>query len=106
MLATILALVLSFTFSVLAEAETPPHANQHTKSLNNDHRPTCVVRTPPNSTDDTSVVLEAFYKCGRAGNSVFLNQTYHINTVMNTTGLKDCEIDLYGTMLVISLSSK
>ena len=33
---------------------------------------------------------------------VFLNETYYVNSVMNTTGLCDCEVDLYGTLLVRS----
>lgn len=30
---------------------------------------------------------------------VFLNETYHINSIMNTTGLDHCEIELRGTLL-------
>ncbi|KUJ21632.1 glycoside hydrolase family 28 protein [Mollisia scopiformis] len=62
-------------------------------------RATCIARPQPNSTDDTPVILDAFKQCGQGGNIIFPNKTYHINTVMNTIGLKDCQIDLYGTML-------
>lgn len=69
-------------------------------------RPTCIIETLPDSTDDTPVILDAFKKCGQGGNIIFLNQTYNINTVMNTTSLHDCEIDIYGTLLVrLSLPS-
>lgn len=42
----------------------------------------------------------ALEKCGKNGRVVFLNQTCHIKSVMNTTGLENCEIDLKGTLLV------
>lgn len=96
----LLFLFLSFTSSVLATFTVSSHGKSSIKPGNNDPRPICVVRTQVNSTDDAPVVLNAFKKCGKGGNIVFLNQTYHINTVMNTTGLKDCEVHLYGTMLV------
>ena len=63
-------------------------------------RKTCTVFTSPNVTDNAPAIISAFSKCGQGGNVVFLNETYNVNSVMNTTGLKDCEIDLYGTLLV------
>ncbi|KAJ5169249.1 uncharacterized protein N7482_004843 [Penicillium canariense] len=51
------------------------------------------------SIDDTPAVLRAFDECGHGGKIVFQNTTYHINSVMNTTGLENCEIDLRGTLL-------
>jgi hypothetical protein len=65
-------------------------------------RKTCTVKTYSNGTDDTPAILAAFKECGKGGNVVFLNETYYVNSVMNTTGLCDCEIDLYGTLLVRS----
>ncbi|KZV96901.1 glycoside hydrolase family 28 protein [Exidia glandulosa HHB12029] len=62
-------------------------------------RKTCVVSSRPDSTDDAPAIIDAFDKCGRGGRVVFLNQTYHVNSVMNTTGLKNCEVDLHGTLL-------
>lgn len=50
--------------------------------------------------DDAPAVLEAFRECGGGGKILFQNTTYHINSVMNTTGLENCEIDLRGTLLV------
>jgi hypothetical protein len=52
------------------------------------------------SVDDAPAILEAFKTCGYGGRVVFLNTTYHVNSVMNTTGLKDCQVDLRGTLLV------
>ncbi|KAJ5540427.1 hypothetical protein N7494_005503 [Penicillium frequentans] len=51
------------------------------------------------SIDDAPAILEAFRKCGHGGKIIFTNTTYHINSVMNTTGLQDCEVDLQGTLL-------
>ncbi|KAJ5642881.1 uncharacterized protein N7484_005388 [Penicillium longicatenatum] len=51
------------------------------------------------SIDDTPAILDAFSKCGRGGKIIFTNTTYHIQSVMNTTGLQDCEVDLQGTLL-------
>ncbi|CZR56855.1 related to exopolygalacturonase [Phialocephala subalpina] len=92
-------LLLAFISSVLAESETSANSKAPIKPGNNDPRPTCVVKTLLNSTDDTPVILDAFKNCGHGGSIVFLNQTYNINTVMNTTGLRDCEIDIYGTLI-------
>jgi hypothetical protein len=61
----------------------------------------CVVPAAGNSSiDDTPAVLKAFDQCGHGGKILFENTTYHINSVMKTTGLKDVEIDLKGTLLV------
>jgi len=98
-------LLVCFSSCAVAVSENPSSKHQLSKLSNHPLRPTCVIRTLPNSTDDTPVVLNAFKECGQGGNIVFLNQTYHINSVMNTTDLKDCDIDLYGTMLVSIPSS-
>lgn len=58
-----------------------------------------------NATDDAPAIVEAFKRCGRGGVVEFLNETYYVNSVMNITWLKDCEIDLKGTLLVSSTSS-
>ena len=65
------------------------------------HKKTCVVK-PGGSieTDDAPAIVEAFDRCGHGGRVVFLNTTYHVNSVLDTTDLEDCDIDLHGTMLV------
>lgn len=66
-----------------------------------DHFKTCTVQSGGSkSIDDAPAVLEAFHECGHGGRVVFANTTYHINSVMKTTGLEDCQVDLYGTLLV------
>ncbi|KAH8810965.1 galacturan 1,4-alpha-galacturonidase B [Xylogone sp. PMI_703] len=61
---------------------------------------TCVVPAKGSETiDDAPAILNAFDKCGRGGRVLFQNTTYHINSVMNISSLKDCEIDLRGTLL-------
>jgi hypothetical protein len=52
------------------------------------------------SVDDAPAIIDAFDRCGKGGTVEFLNETYHVNTVMNISGLDDCEIDLKGTLLV------
>jgi len=61
---------------------------------------TCTVKPNLNGSDDTPTILQAFDSCGRNGRIVFINETYNVNTVMNTTGLENVDIDLYGTLLV------
>lgn len=50
--------------------------------------------------DDAPAIIQAFEQCGYGGTVVFLNTTYYVNSVMNTTGLADSEVDLRGTLLV------
>ena len=58
----------------------------------------CVVNV--NGTDDAAPAIQnAFKQCGQDGTIYFKNQTYHVNTVMNTTGLSNCTVDLRGTLL-------
>ena len=68
-------------------------------------RRTCTVKAGgTEATDDAPAVIEAFKNCGEDGRVVFQNTTYYINSVMNTSGLRNCEVDLYGTLLVYSSS--
>jgi hypothetical protein len=85
-----------------AAAQSPDTLQNDFQSSTQSRTKTCVVQ-PGNSSsvDDAPVVLKAFQECGHDGRIVFLNQTYYINSVMNTTGLNNCEVDLQGTLLVI-----
>ena len=87
-------IMIALVFSSTARA----HSNSDTKI-------TCIVEPCRNGSDDAPRIIEAFEKCGNNGKVVFLNETYHIESVMNTTGLKNCEIDLKGTLLVSSMLS-
>ncbi|KAL1647942.1 hypothetical protein SLS58_002266 [Diplodia intermedia] len=52
-----------------------------------------------NATDDAVAIRDAFEECGRGGKVVFLNETYYVNSVLNTSGLDDVDIELHGTLL-------
>lgn len=60
---------------------------------------TCVVQPDSHGGDDAPAIIEAFQRCGKNGNITFLNTTYHVESVMNTSGLENCNIDLQGTLL-------
>jgi hypothetical protein len=60
----------------------------------------CVVQPSSAGGDDAPAIVAAFHKCGQNGKVIFTNHTYHINSVMNTTGLSNCHIELHGTLLV------
>lgn len=66
-----------------------------------DKTKTCIVKTGGNAAvDDAPAIYDAFHECGQNGRVVFSNTTYYINSVMNTSHLHNCEIDIYGTLLV------
>ncbi|KAL6915398.1 hypothetical protein FSST1_006893 [Fusarium sambucinum] len=52
-----------------------------------------------NDTDDAPAIRKAFEKCSQGGKVVFEPTTYHINSVLNISGLKDVDIDIYGELL-------
>ncbi|KAK8069180.1 glycoside hydrolase family 28 protein [Apiospora phragmitis] len=67
----------------------------------------CVVEPGADGSDSAPAILEAFERCGHneaasaqgRGKVVFKNETYHIQSVMNTTGLSNVDVDLQGTLL-------
>ena len=59
---------------------------------------TCQVKSGAANYDDTSAILSAFADCKEDGHIVFKNTTYYIQQVMNTTGLKNVDIELLGTL--------
>lgn len=64
-------------------------------------RKECVVQPGgSNATDDAVAIRQAFQECGHGGKVVFLNETYYVNSVMNTSGLEDVDIELHGKLLV------
>ncbi len=63
-------------------------------------RQVCICHQTGNGEDYVPATLDAFRQCGHGGRVAFLNETYHIESVMNTTGLDNCEIDVRGTLLV------
>ncbi|PQE07637.1 Alpha-L-rhamnosidase rgxB protein [Rutstroemia sp. NJR-2017a BBW] len=64
----------------------------------------CVVEPCPGGGDSAPAIIEAFKECGHNyghnhGTVRFLNETYNIKSVMNTTGLSNVDVDLQGTLL-------
>ena len=66
---------------------------------------TCNVKSDPNGGDDSPAIKSAFQQCGQGGRIVFGDKKYHVNKVMNTTGLRNVRIELRGQLLV-SLSPR
>lgn len=65
---------------------------------------TCIVQRSPNGTDSAPAIIQAFSDCGHneaanRGKVVFLNETYTVKSVMNTTGLSNVDVELHGTLL-------
>ncbi|KAK7961311.1 hypothetical protein LTR80_006266 [Exophiala xenobiotica] len=49
--------------------------------------------------DDTPSILQAFELCGTNGSVILTNNTFHVNQVMNTTALTNCDVELHGEMV-------
>jgi galacturan 1,4-alpha-galacturonidase len=87
-------LAVFLLFSTLVKSDSCP----------GEHRKVCTVRPSQDGSNDAPAILHAFKDCGKNGRVEFLNETYHIESIMNITGLKDVEIDLKGTCQDISSS--
>lgn len=90
------SLVAAFQLPLLALSQEPLHAATQGK--------TCVVQPGFNGSDSAPAIIQAFQECGHndaasRGKVVFLNETYMVKTVMNTTGLSNVDIDHQGTLL-------
>lgn len=91
--ASAILLSLLGAFSVAAAQFGPSHFQKERKVCT-------VAASGTNATDDAPAIREAFNECGHGGTVLFENTTYYVNTVLNISGLKDCYIDLRGTLLV------
>jgi polygalacturonase len=49
--------------------------------------------------DDSAAIIKAFGDCGQDGHIIFENTTYHISSIMNTTGLRDVDIEVRGRLI-------
>lgn len=49
--------------------------------------------------DDTPSILRAFELCGTNGSVILTDNTFHIDQVMNTTNLLNCDVELHGEMV-------
>lgn len=65
----------------------------------------CTVEPADDEGDSASAIAQAFEECGQGGTVAFKNETYHVGSVLNTTGLKDCTVELKGTLLVSNMAS-
>lgn len=79
----------------------PPSSPPHGPWQHGHQGPVCVVEA--SSDDSTPAILDAFARCGHnsgseTGKVVFKNETYNIKQVMNTTGLRNVDVDLQGTL--------
>lgn len=50
------------------------------------------------SVDDAPSILQAFELCGTNGSVIFTNYTFHVNQVMTTTDLLNCNVYLQGEL--------
>lgn len=100
-----LLLFLSFTMraSLVAALQLPLALSQSTSDASGEGE-TCIVQPGLNGSDSAPAIVQAFRDCGHndaasRGRVVFLNETYTVKSVMNTTGLSNVDIDLQGTLL-------
>ncbi|RPD81625.1 pectin lyase-like protein [Lentinus tigrinus ALCF2SS1-7] len=59
----------------------------------------CTVLPEGRGGDDSSSIISAFARCNRDASVVFLNETYHVERVMSTHGLRNVTVDIKGTLL-------
>jgi galacturan 1,4-alpha-galacturonidase len=64
--------------------------------------PVCTVQPNGTNGDSAPAIEAAFQECGHntgsRGKVIFLNETYNVATVMNTTYLENVDVDLRGTL--------
>jgi hypothetical protein len=56
------------------------------------------LRHDSQAVDDVPYIEEAFRRCGRNAKVIFTNHTFHIDSVMNTTGLVNVDVTLQGVL--------
>lgn len=54
---------------------------------------------PRQQVDDTPALLDAFKRCGTNGKVIMVEGTFNIRQVMNTTALRNCDIDILGKLV-------
>ncbi|KAF4588171.1 hypothetical protein EYR38_010138 [Pleurotus pulmonarius] len=59
----------------------------------------CTVRASLDGSDDAPAILAAFRLCHRDSVISFVDDLYHIESVMNTTSLSNVQVNLHGTLL-------
>ena len=61
-----------------------------------------ICRVTPSGSDDAGAIIEAFDRCGRDGRIEFAAGTFRVGRVMNTTGLRNCLVDMRQATLQFS----
>lgn len=56
-------------------------------------------QTGAQAVDDVPSVLQAFSQCGNGGRVIFEDGVFNMKQVLNTTGLRDCDVILKGQLL-------
>jgi hypothetical protein len=64
----------------------------------------CAVARSSDGSDDTPSIIQAFKDCEHDGIVIFDNGTYHVNSVMNITNLRNVRVELNGKLLVSSVA--
>ncbi|KAL0948166.1 hypothetical protein HGRIS_010778 [Hohenbuehelia grisea] len=59
----------------------------------------CTVYASVDASDDAPAILDAFGQCQEDSTIILADPLYHIESVMNTTGLRNVVVDLRGTLL-------
>ncbi|RDX56268.1 pectin lyase-like protein, partial [Lentinus brumalis] len=59
----------------------------------------CTVVPERNGHDDSPSIVSAFTQCKKDASVVFLNETYHVERVLSTHGLRNVTVDIRGTLL-------
>jgi len=90
--------------SLVTALQLPLVLSQSTFDVSPEDGKTCIVQPGLNGSDSAPAIVQAFRDCGHndagsRGKVVFLNETYTVKTVMNTTGLRNVDIDHQGTLL-------
>ena len=60
----------------------------------------CTVMPKGYGRDDSQSIISAFARCNEDASVVFLNETYHVERVMSTHGLRNVTVDVRGTLVV------
>ena len=83
----------------------PPYGDllRTSKGSHDRYHKVCVIE-PSGKSDSAPAIIHALNECGRNGPHergvvIFKNETYHILSVMNTTGLSNLDIEHHGTLL-------
>lgn len=95
---------LTMRFIILAALQLPFVFSQPSATPGFSTENACIVQPRPNGTDSAPAIIEAFSKCGHnegsnRGRVIFLNETYTVKSVLNTTGLSNVDVELHGTLL-------